>query len=502
MRTRSGKLILNSLYSLVGWIAPILFGLFATPFVLKHLGTESYGVYIVILGFVGYSFAFNLARSVAKYVAEHRSSGDVEKINSAITSAFWLNCSIGIVGAIVVGLSSRWVVVDVLRISPSYQEAAIFALIVGGISIPFTLAGQVFQSVLQGVHGFGVLSAVTNFNSLLINGGNVALAALGFGVDALLLWTLTAAAIIAVVSYIASARLAPDIGLKLRASTDMVRPVMGYGASLFVYQLCGGILLLFERALVMRKFGGEVASYYFVPMTLAIYFHGFVVSLLAAAFPAMNELLTDGNRLALLYRKSVKAVVCLAVPFLLTVLFGGRIFLSLWIDEDFAAQAYWLFVIHAATFGIMALMVAPWQLVETYNRPSVNAWVTFFSSLFAILLMLFTADRWSSDGVAISRLAGVALSLPVIIYAGHRLLEVRGGGEWLRTGLRLGPAAIALAGTEYLIFSNVAPGWPTLIFGTIAGVLVYLAMLWLTKFISPDEKDLIFKMLRINRSAA
>jgi len=328
MRTRSGKLFLNSLYSLGGWLAPILLGLFATPFVLKHIGAESYGVYIVILGFVGYSFAFNLSRSVAKFVAEYRGSGNLEKINSAITSAFWLNCSIGLFGAIVVGLSAKWVVVDVLQISPQYREAATFALIVGGISIPVTLVGQVFQSILQGEQGFGALSVITNLSSILINGGNVALAAMGFGVDSLLLWTLLVAVVIAGLSYIASIRLSPDIGVKLTTSTDMIRPVLSYGASLFVYQVCGGILLLFERALVIRKFGGEVASFYFVPMTLAIYFHGFVVSLLAAAFPVMNELLGDASRLAVLYEKSTKVVIALTVPFLVTVFFGGRVFLS------------------------------------------------------------------------------------------------------------------------------------------------------------------------------
>jgi len=502
MRTRSGKLLLNSLYSLTGWLAPILLGLFATPFVLKHIGVESYGVYIVILGFIGYSFAFNLSRSVAKFVAEYRTSGDVEKINSVIASAFWLNCSIGLFGAIVVGFSAKWVVVDVLQISPQYQDGATFALIVGGISIPVTLVGQVFQSILQGEQGFGALSVITNLSSLLINGGNVALAAMGFGVDSLLLWTLVVAAIIAGLSYIAAARLAPDIGVRLKASTDMMRPVLSYGASLFVYQVCGGILLLFERALVIRKFGGEVASFYFVPMTLAIYFHGFVVSLLAAAFPVMNELLSDEGRLAVLYEKSTKVVIALAVPFLVTVFFGGHVFLSLWIDQDFAQHASWLFFLHAATFGMMVLILATWQLNETFNKPSLNAWVTFLSSAIAIVLMLLTADHWRAEGVAFSRLIGVAVMLPIVLYSERRFLSNFNGVGWLGALLRILPAAAVLVLMEYLFFRFVDAGWVTFIVGTTACTLVYGALLLLTRFITNDEKLILARLLKLKRTVA
>ncbi|HMM80103.1 MAG TPA: oligosaccharide flippase family protein [Pyrinomonadaceae bacterium] len=502
MRTRSGKLILNSLYSVAGWMAPILLGLLATPIILKHLGTESYGIYLVILGFIGYSFTLNVARSVAKFVAEYRSSGDVERINSAITTAFWLNLAVGVVGAVIIGLCAKWIVVDILEISEQYQAAATLALIIGGISIPATLIGHIFQSILQGEHSFGALSVITNVGSLLINGGNVLLAVTGFGIDALILWTLTVAVIIAIISFSTARKVAPDLGLTRVVSREMIRPVVSYGSSIYVYQLCGGVLLLFERALVMRKFGGEAASYYIVPMTLAIYFHGFVSSLLLAAFPAMNELLSDEGRLVFLYKKLTKVIIGLTAPFLITVLLGGRLFLSLWIDEGFAANAYWLFVIHAATFGTMVLMLAVWQLNETFNFASLNAGVTLVASVVAIILMLYTADRWQEEGVAASRLIGVILTLPIIFYSERRFLADSRGSEWISTFFRVLPAVAIFVIVEYLFFTYMGKNWPTLIGGTLIGMAGYVAVLLVTRFITDDEKDIILKFLKVRRASA
>jgi len=501
MQSRSGKLLANSFFSVLTWLIPIILGLIATPFVLKSLGAESYGVYLVILGFIGYSFTFNIARSVAKYVAEYRGSGSVDKINSAISAAFWLNLSLGIFGAIVIALSAEWLIRDVLQISEQYQKAATFALIVGGISIPVTLVGQVFQSILQGEQSFGVLSLVANLGSFLINAGNITLAVMGYGIDTLIVWMLVVTTLLAALYFVASRRSASDLGVTFGASREMLRPVLVYGSSIYVYQLCGSLLLLFERSLVIRKFGGEAASWYIVPMTLAIYFHGFMSSLLLAVFPMMNELLGDKGRLAMLYEKSTKVLIALMVPFLVTAFFGGRMFLALWIDGKFAENAYWLFVLHAATFSAMVLLIAPWQLNETFNKPAINAWITFLSSSIAIVLMLVTVDRWHEEGVAASRLIGVALTLPVIIYSERRFLSSNGVKGLVLAAIRVLPAAVVLVLAEYALFSLVKPGWISLIIVTFVCTLAYAGMLLLTKFISTDERVILLNALRTKRIA-
>lgn len=323
MGTRSGKLIVNSVYSVVAWMAPLLMAFLATPFVLKRIGTEVYGVYLVVLGFIGYSFTFNAARAVAKFVAELRGSQNVQKINSAVTVAFALNLSVGVIGACILAFLAEWLVGDVLHISPELQRPAALAIMIGGLSIPAMLVGQVFQNILQGEQRFGTLSLIANLNSALVNGGNVLLALTGFSIVALLIWSLSVTVAVSMVSLVAARRASPDLGITLNVSREMVRPVVAYSSSMYVYQLCGGALLLFERGLIVRNFGEAAAAYYVVPMTLAIYFHGFLTSVLTAAFPLLNELLNDDARLAALHRKSTKLLIAVTIPFFLTILLGG-----------------------------------------------------------------------------------------------------------------------------------------------------------------------------------
>jgi O-antigen/teichoic acid export membrane protein len=491
MQTRTGRLIVNSIFSLLGWAAPAVLGILVTPIILGYLGAESYGVYLVILGFMSYAITPSVGRAVAKFVAEYRASGDVEKINSAITVGFWIHLAGGVLTAILTVVLSRWVVEDVLQISAAYKESAKTALILCGLSVPIVLLGQVFQNVLLGEHRFGKLSLISNLNWLFINLGNVVLASQGFGIDSLLLLTLAVSFVIAVITFVVARHQSPDLRLRFGSTRVMARPVIIYSSSIFVYQIFGSLLILFERSWLIRNFGGSAASFYLVTMALVLYFHSFMTTLLAASFPVMNELLADPGRLLSLYRKAKKITLAFTVPFVITAILGGRMFLSGWIDPDFAAQAFPLLVIHSLTFGLMVLALPAWQLNEVHRAAGINALIVVIWAAISISLMFFAGKAWGEEGVAAARLVGVVVTLPMILYSEHRFLEKILWRDRIELFTKAAAAGLILAAIECFVFSAVGSGWASLFLGTIAGMLGYAAVLLITKFITDDERALV-----------
>lgn len=501
MQNRAGRLILNSIYSVLAWSLPVALGLLVTPYLLKTLGVEAYGVYLVILGLIGYSFTFNLSKAVAKFVAEYGVTGETRKINSAITAAFLLSLAFGILGSIVIGLLSEWAVTDLLQITPELQRSARIALMIGGASIPFFLIGLVFQNILQGSHRFGALSFIVNLNWVLLSGGNVILVYLGAGIDSLLIWTVVAACVTAIISYIAARRAEPEYRLAFRDAGEMVRPVASYGSSIFLYQFFGSVMLVFERAWLTRSFGAETAAYYLVPMGLVFYFHAFMSNLTAAIFPVLNELLADRERLLELYKKSTKLLVSLTVLFLLSTIAGGHSFLKLWIDPLFADSSSPLLVIHAITFGLIVVMMAVWQVNEVFHAARVNSLVAGIWAVITITLMMLAADRWNAEGIALSRTIGVAVTLPAIALIERRFFGAVQWRFWRQLITKIGAAACVLAAIEYLVFFSTEPGWLGLVIGLGAGALGYAATLYFTGFVSPDERAALLQVFGIGRQS-
>ena len=495
MQDKKARLVLNSLFSLLSWLTPFGLGLLFTPIILAGLGDEAFGVYLVILGFISYSFPFNIGRTVTKYVAEFHASGESSKVNDAISSGFWLSLSIGLLGAIGIALVAPWLVADVLRVSPNYRHAAQSALIFGGFSIPVLLTGQVFQNVLQGIHKFGRVSLLVSLNSLFLYAGNVTLVLSGFGIVAMFGWNLATSFLILIFSFAFVRNLDASYTPSLKVTRTMFAAVASYGFGVFSYQIFGLVLLTFERAWLLREFGAAESAYYLLPMSLGIYIHSLVGSLMLAAFPAVNELLNDRGRLVKLYQKATKVLLTTTALAVATAICSGKVFLIVWVGRDFAVNAYANLVLHSLTFGLIAMMIVIWQINEGNRAARINAIQVFIWGAVAIPLMVVTSFSWSAEGVAASRLFGVIVTIPMLFYCERRFLGRIFLRFWTAIILKVGLAVAILAAIELSILSVFEPSWTGLLVATGIGTVAFVATAFLTGLVTADERELLKRFL-------
>ncbi len=60
----------NVFYGFLTWILPLGLSFVSTPLIVRTLGKKDYGIYTLVLGFVGYSFTFSIGRAITKYISE------------------------------------------------------------------------------------------------------------------------------------------------------------------------------------------------------------------------------------------------------------------------------------------------------------------------------------------------------------------------------------------------------------------------------------------------
>ncbi len=490
----------NTLYGLFSWLFPILPTMIATPLVVKGLGNEQYGLFVVILGFISYFFTTGIGKVAAKYVAEYRATGETEKISAVISSTIVIGLSVTLAGSAVVIFYSRYIVADILLVPSALQNDAVTALYLGCATIVSVMLSQIFQLVLQGLQRFDRYLLLANLSSFLFSIGSVVLVLNGFGVVGLLCWNLFSTTLVGVLSYFVAKKLLPEFKFSLRIGRDAWVAVTRYAASIIAYQIFGNILLLFERAWIMRKFGPEAVTYYAIPMSLAMYLHLFIGSLILAMFPMINELLDQKDKLITLYQKSTKLVLTLVAFAVLSAVIVGRLFLGLWLSDDFASLSYSLLNIHVLTFGLLAVSVIAWQVAESFRAAVLNAISTFIWMAISIPLMIFLAIEWQTSGVALARLIGVLVFIPLIVYVEKNFL---GGIFWRFWGfisLRIALAAILASLAEWSIVSTLGASWLTLILAISAGGALFAACLLLTGFFDDSEKQLIRDLITRPRS--
>jgi len=493
------RLVKNAILSPIAWVFPMVLGFVTTPILVKGLGTEQYGIFAVVLGFLTYSFTFGIGKVVAKFIPEFRAAGETGKIPGAIAATFWFSLTVGLLGSVILVLLAPFIVSDVLLIPAASQDAATTALYLAcGIGLVMMLC-QVFQFSLQGLHRFDSYVILTSLYGLMLGVGNIVLVVNGFGIEALFAWNLVTACLVTLLFLIQAKRLVPDLSFTLPVDRSISRSVVRYGGNIILFQVFANALLIFERTWVMRKFGPEAVTYYFVPMLLAINLHALVASAIQAVFPVVNELLNDKPRLARLYQKATKIVLALVVFICTIFISSGSMFLTLWISADLAANAYNLLIIHTLTFGLMALLIIPLQLAEASNFSSLTAIATGTWLLIAAPLMILAADQLQTEGVALSRLIAVAVTCPLIFFVEKRFFGSVLRAFWLSNGIRVLLGALAAAAVIYQIILRFPTSWTTFVGAVTIGALIFVAVLLITRYLSRDEKELIRELLPFRR---
>jgi O-antigen/teichoic acid export membrane protein len=488
---KSKSIVKNVFYGFSTWLFPLGLSFVATPIIVRALGHEEYGIYAFVLGFIAYSFNFNVGRAVTKYIAEYRANGETEKIREVVSATLFVNLVVGLFGLLTILVSAKLLVIDILKISVESQERTIYALYLSGLTIFFLMFSQVFIAVLQGLHRFDVFAKITNFSNILLIGGNLLLALKGYGLLALLSWNLIITALTAIISAIIAWRILPEIPFNLKFSRETLKLVFGYSSSVIAYQILANILLLFERSWITGKLGAESLTFYVLPLMLATYIHGFIGSLMLVLFPLASELKNDREKLLRLYQKATKIVSFLTVFMGATLIVERKVFLNIWIGADFAEKSSNLLILHTLTFCMLAISIVAWQMTEGLGFPNYNCYlfmVCFTISIFGMVLLL---PDFGNFGVAFARTVGFGMLFISIFYIEKRFFDKIQLWFWLKLASVLAISTILAVLIENVVIFNLTQNWFSLILATGIGGVVYCLTAWVLGFVTADEMALL-----------
>ncbi|MEP6923404.1 MAG: oligosaccharide flippase family protein [Pyrinomonadaceae bacterium] len=482
----------NVLFGFLSWLLPLVSTIIVTPFVIRGMGAEEFGLYTLVLGFIGYSFVFGTGRAATKYVAEYNQSGEIEKVENILSATLILSLLIGVGGALVLAVAAKVLVADLLLIKTDLQIKAVTAFYLAAATVALMMLQQVYSALLQAVNRFDWFSHITTLFSTLLSVGNLILVWRGGDALVLLWWNLILTVGGAMAFYWAARRALPSARFRLfRWRLENLRLVARYSAGVIGYQICGNILLLFERSWITRNLGAESLTYYTVPMQLAGYIHLFIGSFLLVLMPLASALSVerDNPLLLSLYLRASKIVCLLAVLAAVAAIIGSRAFLELWLGAEFAERSATVMILHVLTWGVMATCIVGWQLADGMGFPSRNAWLVFAFLIISAPLMILLLPSYGLVGAAAGRAAGVVLSVPIFIALMERVIFGKiQMNFWRQIIMTLILAGGAGGATEFVLLKILPLNWFSLILSVASSILIFLGVLLLLRYFTLEER--------------
>jgi len=455
----------NTVLNFIGQVAPLPVSIAATPYMIRHLGPDRFGLLALVWVVIGYFALFDLGLGPAttKFVAELLGKGGVEKLPAFVWTAVATESGTGVVAGILLAAASPMLVHRLLKIPPSLHTEALWVFLTLAASFPVTFATGSLRGVLAASQRFDLLITIgipLGILNALVPAGALAL---GFhlpGIAALLV--LCAAAAFAAHAFFC-VRLYPTLARGCAFTCSLVRPLLGFGGWVTVSSIVNPVLVYFDRFLLGALLSIAAVGFYTPPYMISTKLAIIAGSLGVTLFPAFSTSAGRGDSrwISSAWVRSIKYLLLIVGPPALVLLFFARPILALWVGARFAAEGTAVLQILAAGALVNSLATVPYNLLQALGRPDLTAKFHLLEVPIHVAFAWLCVAQFGLTGAAFAWTARVTIDLLLLTLAAGwitrtspRLLLARDMGRCLATLGLLGASFSILEGFSHALLTQ------------------------------------------------
>jgi O-antigen/teichoic acid export membrane protein len=461
-----------------------------TPVILRHLGDEAFGVWVLVTTIVNYYGLGDVGvrASVLRYVSRQNALGDKDGVNHVVATAFYFYGSLCV---LFIGLSfllaaslPRFFTVD-SNLRDPFRNLFLLAGIIQGLSFPLMLFGASLQAAAR----YDQVYMLRTFSMLVRVGALVAALHAGGG-----LFLIGAAALLPNLVFQAAQvplamRAFPEMSLHPRwVRKNVLRDMFRYGLVSFAvgtgenlrnytYPVVIGKLLM-PAAVTIFSLPAKLLS----PLLEGIGTMTEIVNPVSSQLEAHN----DFAMLRRLIQLSVQSSFLILLPLVAFLfIFGGQL-LSLWVGPQYTST-YPLLVLLTLGLGTSATQCSAQSMLFGIERHKKLVWYRLGEGLSIVLIGSICLRVWGLVGFAFAIAA--TLMLTSLVLLPRHLCNILGlpFGDYFREAC-LKPCSVVLPTAVALLLLRwlwVVSTWPTLICSVLLAASVYVLTLLLLMFRIP-----------------
>jgi len=424
----SQQLIRNVLCSYLGYVTLII-GFFLFPFVVRHVGAEVYGIWLLTWAAVGYFelLDFGIGQSVARFVAECRAREDAEGLSRVCSACLALYLPAGVVAlAFAVALSPGFP--DWFHVAPEHAELASTLVMLAGLRMAVSLPCRVFGGILSGLQRLDLGTYIAVGTAVVTALGTVIVLLLGQGILAVAYVTLGVGTLADAVTYLAVRRLVPELRLtRADCTSESLQEVLGFSSWIFANRVAIQVSYRTDALVIGLFLPKATVTVYQIGLRLADLIREVATKIPAAAFPAASHLSAsaDQGRLRDLVIRGTRYAMVVFAPLAGFCLVRAEALIACWmgsIQYSEAATVVRLLLV-AGTAAVAQNVVA--VTLQAVGEPRLPTFVGAFDATANLALSLLLVRPLGVPGVALGTAVPIVLSnLFVLVPVGCRRLGV------------------------------------------------------------------------------
>lgn len=395
------KLLKSSIFRVIEIVTVTFISLALTPYLIKHLGNENYGLWLLILSTLGWFNFIDLGFSSAikREIAIALEKNDNHRINVVFSVAVILFGTLGVIAAgciLVLAL-----VPELLGIAADNQKTAAIALSILAIKV-------LLDFIMNSFHGFFTaylrmdIDANISLLSTLIKSALVFYLIIDFNIYGAVFATITADVITHFLKIYYAKKLNNGFKFSLKfVSFYEVKYLFSYSKHLVAAGIANIILRRSDPVVISHILGLKFVALYGVINNLINQIESLVEAVVGVFNPMLNRLVARNGAIDDVFKHVVDVnffvVILLYTP--LAVL--AEDFIFLWIGSEYAEYAGLASILGFAYICKSISRPIGAVLLAQANHKLMSV-VSFFGALLNISLSITLAHQWGLFGIAIA----------------------------------------------------------------------------------------------------
>ena len=446
----SGSLLArNTVWNLLGQVAPMGVAVFAIPMLIRHIGTDRFGILTIAWMVVGYFSLFDLGlgRAMTNLVAKCLGENRQDELPAIVWTANGVMAIMGIVGAIALAAVSPLLTYSLQKIPHNLQQETLRSLFLLSIAVPLVISTAGFRGILEAQQKFGLLNIVK-----IPMGVATFLAPV-----AVLPFTNSLTALIGALVFARVAFLVACIGLALREmpalrhqfafDKALLRPLFTFGGWMTVSNVVSPMMVYVDRFLIGSILSITAVAYYATPYEVATKLLIVPGALVGVMFPAFSAAMAaDRVRAAMLYRRAAKYVGLFLFPAAYVSIVFGQDILQVWLGHEFAVHS--TRVLQILSLGVLAngLAAIPFALIQGTGRADITGKLHLAELPFYLAAVWYLTVHYGIVGTAVAWLVRVTADCILLFLLADNAMGSRHRILWPVSGaICAGGVAVAIA---------------------------------------------------------
>jgi O-antigen/teichoic acid export membrane protein len=352
------KILKNTLSNWTGMMVNVVVLILLTPYLLKHLGDECYGIYQMIVPVVQYLvlLEFGLRGSIARFASGHIAAKDSKGLNSVISTTFYMCILLSVVIMLLctaLGFSAPLF----FEISEEYVQQVLYMFWGMGLYTIMSFMGYSFGGILMGHHRFELINlqliiAVVGKATLIIIFFSFGWVSLGSWALALVLSSMLGLIFLITMAF----HFEPMLSLRLKhINIATFKKLFSFGSWNMLRQLSQFLIQSINPIIIGKYIGISAIPYYGIPFMIIRRLESLVLGLTSTLIPVASSNLSknDPNFMAKLLTKGTYIASMIVFPLGFVLIVMCKDLFRVWLPEGYESSWLILSILMVTFLGLI-----------------------------------------------------------------------------------------------------------------------------------------------------